>query len=314
MKVLVVQQRYGIGDMVIFSPYIQAISNNLKTSVTLLAKKSSRARDLFAYDKSVDEIIDLDKSLDKVSGFLKLSNVIRQKKFDKIFIFNGSLRYRILSSYVGIKAIYQYPLFTSKDVIFQTAKIFTENIFNHVISSEPKLEIDNLELDKYKKKYNFDINFKHIILGVSASGPTKRWDIDNFIKLARKIKNKKKCKFYLAGGLDDKHLINKFISSGFQDCSFSLENLQIKEIMHVIKNSDLYIGNDTGFMHISAGLGLKCIGLFFDSPAFSYSGYTKKIEAITPLGKTIYTTTHNTNGKDRISFEEVVEKTLSEVN
>ena len=39
MKVLVVQQRYGIGDMVIFSPYIQAISNNLKTSVTLLAKK-----------------------------------------------------------------------------------------------------------------------------------------------------------------------------------------------------------------------------------------------------------------------------------
>ena len=100
-------------------------SNNLKTSVTLLAKKSSRAKDLFAYDKSVDEIIDLDKSLDKVSGFLKLSNVIRQKKFDKIFIFNGSLRYRILSSYVGIKAIYQYPLFTSKDVIFQTAKIFT---------------------------------------------------------------------------------------------------------------------------------------------------------------------------------------------
>ncbi len=84
--------------------------------------------------------------------------------------------------------------------------------------------------------------------------------------------------------------------------------------MHVIKNSDLYIGNDTGFMHISAGLGLKCIGLFFDSPAYSYSGYTKKIEAITPLGKTIYTTTHNTNGKDRISFEEVVEKTLSEVN
>ena len=262
----------------------------------------------------MDEIIDLDKSLDKVSGFLKLSNVIRQKKFDKIFIFNGSLRYRILSTYVGIKAIYQYPLFTSKDVIFQTAKIFTENIFDHVISSEPKLEIDNLELDKYKKKYNFDINFKHIILGVSASGPTKRWDIDNFIELARKIKNKKKCKFYLAGGLNDKHLINKFISSGFQDCSFSLENLQIKEIMHVIKNSDLYIGNDTGFMHISAGLGLKCIGLFFDSPAYSYSGYTKKIEAITPLGKTIYTTTHNKNGKDGISFEEVLEKTLLKLN
>ena len=49
MKVLVVQQRFGIGDMVIFSPYIQAISNDLKTPVTLLAKKSSRARDLFEW-------------------------------------------------------------------------------------------------------------------------------------------------------------------------------------------------------------------------------------------------------------------------
>ena len=314
MKVLVVQQRFGIGDMVIFSPYIQAISNDLKTPVTLLAKKSSRARDLFAYDKSVNEFIDLDKSLDKISGFLKLSNILRQKKFDKIFIFNGSLRYRVLSTYIGIKSVYQYPLFTSKDVIFQTAKIFTENIFDRIISSEPKLEIDNLELEKNKKKYNFDSNFKHIVLGISASGPTKRWDIDNFIKLAHEIKNKKKSKFYLAGGLNDKNLINKFISSGFEDCSFSLENLQIREIMHIIKNSDLYIGNDTGFMHISAGLGLKCIGLFFDSPAFSYSGYTKKIEAITPLGKTIYTTTHNTRGKDEISFEEVVEKTLLEIN
>ena len=314
MKVLVVQQRYGIGDMVIFSPYIQAISNNLKTSVTLLAKKSSKARDLFAYDKAVNEIIDLEKSLDKVSGFLKLSNVIRQKNFDKIFIFNGSLRYKILSNYVGIKSIYQYPLFTSKDVIFQTAKIFTENIFNCIISSEPKLEIDNSELEKCKKKYNFDNKFKHIILGISASGPTKRWDIDNFIKLAHKIKNKVKCKFYLAGGLNDKYLIDKFKSSGLKDFSFSFENSQIKEIMHIIKNSDLYIGNDTGFMHISAGLGLKCIGLFLDSPAYSYSGYTKKIQAITPLGKTIYTTTHNTKGKDQVSFEEVAEKALSEID
>ena len=47
--------------------------------------------------------------------------------------------------------------------------------------------------------------------------------------------------------------------------------------MHIIKNSDLYIGNDTGFMHISAGLGLKCIGLFFDSPAFSYVVTQKKL-------------------------------------
>ena len=39
MKVLVIQQRYGIGDMVIFSPYIQAISKKCGVPVSILAKK-----------------------------------------------------------------------------------------------------------------------------------------------------------------------------------------------------------------------------------------------------------------------------------
>ena len=28
-----------------------------------------------------------------------------------------------------------------------------------------------------------DKTFKHVCLGISASGPTKRWDINNYIKL-----------------------------------------------------------------------------------------------------------------------------------
>ena len=314
MQVLVIQQRYGIGDMVIFSPYIQAISHKLKTPVTLLAKKSSRAKDLFAYDECIEEIINLDKTLDKFSGFLKLAKVIDEKKFDKIFIFNGSLRYRVLSNYIGINSIYQYPLFTSRDVIFQTAKIFTENIFGDIISSEPKLKINNDDIEKMIEKYSLSKTNKNIILGISASGPSKRWGISNFIQLAKKLKSVYKCKFYLAGGEEDKSIINEFISSDLKECSFSLANLDIKEIMPIIKSSDLYVGNDTGFMHISAGLGLNCVGIFFDSPAYSYSGYTKNIEAVIPEGQTLHSTTHNTRGRDKISFNEVFEKVKKNIN
>ena len=41
---------------------------------------------------------------------------------------------------------------------------------------------------------------KNIILGVSASGPTKRWDIENYIKLAIQLNQIKKCKFFIAAG------------------------------------------------------------------------------------------------------------------
>lgn len=70
MKILIIQQRYGIGDMVIFLPYIHAISKKFNTPISLLAKESSKASDLLGEDKHVDEIITLDKEKDGVSGYL----------------------------------------------------------------------------------------------------------------------------------------------------------------------------------------------------------------------------------------------------
>ena len=51
----------------------------------------------------------------------------------------AQLRYKLLAIFAGIKNIYQYPLFTSKDVIFQTAKVFTENYVGKILSTEPNL-------------------------------------------------------------------------------------------------------------------------------------------------------------------------------
>ena len=61
MKILIIQQRYGIGDMVIFLPYIHAISKKFNTPVSLLAKESSKANDMLGEDGHIDEIIILDK-------------------------------------------------------------------------------------------------------------------------------------------------------------------------------------------------------------------------------------------------------------
>ena len=92
MKILIIQQRYGIGDMVIFLPYIHAISKKFNTPVSLLSKESSKADDILGKDKHISEIITLDKKKDGLSGFFKLSKELKKRKFDKVFIFNSSLR------------------------------------------------------------------------------------------------------------------------------------------------------------------------------------------------------------------------------
>ena len=86
MKILIIQQRYGIGDMVIFLPYIHAISKKFNTPVSLLSKESSKATDILGEDKHIDEIITLDKEKDGLSGFFKLSSELKKKNLIK-FLF-----------------------------------------------------------------------------------------------------------------------------------------------------------------------------------------------------------------------------------
>ena len=300
MKILIIQQRYGIGDMVIFLPYIHAISKKFNTAVSLLAKKSSKANDILGEDQHISEIITLDKEKDGLSGFFKLTAELKRRKFDKVFIFNSSLRYNLIAKFSGIKSIYQYPLLRSKDNIVHSAKIFAENATGQTISTEPNLKIKNID-------NNNDRNFKHICLGISASGPTKRWDVDNYIKLCEELAKTKKCKFYLAGGKNDIDLINKFKNSDAGKNCESFERLNIKETLSIIKNCDCYIGNDTGFMHLAVSLGVKSLVLFMDSPVMAYGKYSSRITVIEPKGEK-NTTTHDTLGKDKISFEEVLSK------
>ena len=62
MKVLVIQPKIGMGDMIIYLPYIHAISKRYQTSVSVLVKENSRANQLLAEDKNIDKIITLDRS------------------------------------------------------------------------------------------------------------------------------------------------------------------------------------------------------------------------------------------------------------
>ena len=314
MKVLVIQPKIGMGDMVIYLPYIHAISKKYQTPVSILVKQNSRAHQLLAEDKHIDEIITLDRSKnntgshDGMSGFFKLSNELKSKNFDKVFIFNSSLRYFLISKIAGIKKISQYPLFRKKDNIVTSAKIFTEYEIDTVVSTQPYL---NIAEEKIKKaKSNFSKDFKHICLGISASGPTKRWNIKNYIKVCEKINEQIPSRFYIAAGSNDKNLVNEILNSSIGKNCTSFENLKISETLPIIKNCDLYLGNDTGWLHIAAALKIKCLALFMDSPVQAYGKYSNFINVIVPEGETEETTTHDTLGSEKISFEKVLNSSI----
>ena len=101
-------------------------------------------------------------------------------------------------------------------------------------------------------------------------------------------------------------------SIGIKCISFS--TMPISETIPNIASCQYYIGNDTGFGHISANLGLKSLLLFFDSPPLAYGMYKKNISIVIPEGESIDTTTHDTLGKNKISADVVFNKALELIN
>ena len=219
----------------------------------------------------------------------------------------------LIAKLSGIKKIYHYPFFSKKGKNFyKTAQEFTEKILQKKIDSASIIYWDKQSVEKAKKDYDITANNKNIICGISASGPTKRWDKDNYIKLFQEISSKFPCKFFLFGGKNDEFLIKEVMSS-VSNC-ISLSKLDLEQIIPIIAACRFYIGNDTGPLHISANLGLKCLSIFCDSPPSAYGVWNPNIKIIVPAGETINSTGHDTLGKDKISFDEVLKKSLELIN
>ena len=315
MKVLVIQNRMGIGDMVIFLPYIYAISKYFNKPVSLLVKENTKSLEFLSNNPDIDKIIILDRNDKKkigrhygLKGIINLTSDIKKHNFNKVFIFNSSFRYSIIARLAQIKNINQYQLFNKKNQnIIETAKLFIKKTLNIDIESNPIISINSSKIVEAKNKYgiiNEDIN---ILLGVGGSGPTKRVAPEKFLEFMKLCNNRLKCKFFIAAGSNEieEKIVNQILNSEYKNKCITINKLKISETLPIIKNCNIAICNDTSFSHLSAALGLKTIVLMTDTPLL-YGSYSPRMYPILPDGEK--TVNHDTLGKDKINPTKIFNK------
>ena len=313
MKILAIQNRMGIGDMVIFLPYIEAVAKKYNSQVTLLVKENSKAEHLIKDNKYINEIIILKRDQTKKSfhdglnGFFRLVSDIKKYQFDKVLIFNSSLRYKLVCKFAGINDIYQYPLFKKKNQhIIEAANKLLKNNFNLEIKSDPVIDVKDENVQKIKLKFNFSDEVKNILLGIGGSGPTKRIPPKIFIEFMNLCLKNFKCRFFLATGNKNEEIeiMNEILSYHKNLCT-PLNELSISETLPVIKNCNIAVCNDSSFSHLSAGLGKPTIVLMSDTPLI-YGSYSSKMHPLIP--DDVKNVTHGTEGKERINPLKIFEK------
>ena len=320
MKILVIQNRMGIGDTVIFLPYIKALSKKFNSPISLLVKENSKADQFLFQTNYIDKILLLErnkKNTDRHSGFLGVLNLIKdikKHKFDKIIIFNSSLRFYLIAKFSNIPEIYQYPLFKkNRQHITDTPRKFMKDKFNLDVNEDPEIQINQNLISQSSKKFQINKNEINILLGIGGSGSTKRIPAKTFIDVIKILSKKKRCKFFLATGKnsDEQFILNEILQSECNDLCVPLDDLSIKETLPIIKNCDLSICNDSSFSHLSAALGIKTITLMADTPLI-YGNYSSLMFPIIPEGEK--TVTHNTLGKEKISSEKILEQIIKILN
>ena len=310
----------GIGDTVIFLPYIKALSKKYNSPISILVKKNSKAEQFLYQTEYIDKILLLERDRNnnnKHGGFfgtLRLINYLKTYAFDKIFIFNSSLRFNLIAKLSGISEIYQYPLFKKTDQhIINTPKKFLKDKLNIHVNEDPEIQIHNSIILETIKKFQINKYETNILLGIGGSGPTKRVPAKIFLSFIDKILKIKKCKFFLATGKNNEEqiILNEILQSKFKDYCVPLDNLSIREILPVIKSCDLSICNDSSFSHLSAALDIKTITLMVDTPIV-YGNYNSKMFPIIPDG--IKEVSHFTFGKDKINPQKIFDKVIEIIN
>ena len=99
----------------------------------------------------------------------------------------------------------------------------------------------------------------------------RSWPKEYFIDLILKINRKDNYKHILLASPKNAYLADEIISEIKDKNILNYSHLSIKDIMPILKASNIYIGNDSGILNLSAAIGTKSIGIFGATKSFDYS-------------------------------------------
>jgi heptosyltransferase-2 len=131
-------------------------------------------------------------------------------------------------------------------------------------------ESDNISAKKFISQIKKDSQSILIGLHVGAGKPQNRWSLTNYVQLIEKLNLNYNCVFYLTGSDSDKQEIDFVMTNTGVKLNKYL-NQQIPQVAAVISNSDLFITNDTGIMHVAGTTATPQISLFGPTNPFNWA-------------------------------------------
>ncbi len=129
----------------------------------------------------------------------------------------------------------------------------------------------NVNHDFLKTFDNLSKDKKIITYGVDSSEMWRSWPKEYFANLINKINEENKYIHILVAGPWNSNIAEEIINNVKIKNVFNYSHLHLSEVAALLKLSNIFIGNDSGILNLSAAVGTKSLGLFGATKSFAYS-------------------------------------------
>ena len=278
MKKILIISSNRLGDCILSSGVIEYYRNHYKNSeITYVC--GIVPSDLFESFDNIKNVIPLKKKKFSIH-WLYLWFKVCLNSWDCIVDLRGTL----ISFFLLTKKRVCYSgINKNKKLhkVISTSQIIGDRIL------EPQIKISKKTL-LIKENINFIRKVKKesnlIAMAPSANWEGKKWPQERFIQLIKKLINSdefKNPKFLIFGSLNEIDDTNNISTNFSKDELINFSgSLKLNEIFLIFKYCDLFIGNDSGLMHLAAAAEIPTVGLFGPSDIIQYHPWGKNTLAI----------------------------------
>ncbi len=278
-KILLIRLR-RIGDVVMTTPAIAALKEALpQASLSYIIEEPYRR--LVEGHPLLDKVIVIPSGR-SLADFLRFVRQIRREKYDIVIDFHGGPRAFLLALFSGAKLKVGYKLKykgfiydirvprTRKDGRIHSVESHAELVKAMgitLLEPLPSLLLPQARREEKERIDNFwaenDLEpARVIILHIGAGNEFRDWGAENLIEAANMLAHLPGIRIILVGSTKDRAREEEILAQTQAPLLSLVGKANLSELLEVIGRSALFVGPDSGPMHIAAATATPIVALF----------------------------------------------------
>ena len=260
MKKILVFSFSFIGDAVLSTAVIQPLRRHFRDAhITFLV--GPRAFDLLATDPNIDTTLIYDNRGEHAGwkGRLRLIKTLRLGKYDLVV----NLRDSLVARCIGAEHWGMARGDSNRHAVTRYLEVLQRHGVN-TMNAHPLLELTEVERTAaHHFLAEAGLKSERLLIGIHPGGnwEYKLWAGKNYADLASILAEERNARILLFAGPNERKLQTQ-VAEMMDVPPILVETGDLRHLAALISACDVYIGNDTGPMHIAAAVGTPVVALF----------------------------------------------------